>query len=147
MRYTTKTEYGVVCLVFMAKNYTKSRVISVHDLVVSEEMSVAYIEKIFQSLRASGIVISHQGKNGGYSLSRDPSQITLKEIIEALEGSTFEVFCEPDIRKGIVCTHISLCGVGPVWEKTKELLDSHYSQITLESLAKHEENVRATIGG
>ena len=41
----------------------------------------------------------------------------------ALEGQTFDVYCEPRLREYIVCTHFSLCGVKPVWHKTKEVLD------------------------
>jgi len=83
MRFTTKTEYGLVCLVSMAKQ-PLGMVFTVKDLVKSEQYSVPFTEKILQKLRTSRIVSSHQGKQGGYSLSRQPSQIKLKEIIEAL---------------------------------------------------------------
>ena len=134
MRFTTKTEYGLVCLVNMAK-LPMDEVTTVRDLVKSERYSVTFTEKIFQKLRRAHIVVSHQGKQGGYSLARPPSGIKLKEIIEALEGKTFEVFCEPQIREHIVCTHFELCGITPVWKKTKEILDQYYGSITLEMLA------------
>ena len=134
MRFTTKTEYGLVCLVNMARQ-PQDAIKTVRDLVKSEHYSIAFTEKIFQKLRQAHIVTSHQGKQGGYSLARPAPEITLKEIIEALEGKTFEVFCEPEVREHIVCTHFELCGIKPVWKKTKELLDHYYESITLEMLA------------
>src|SRR5690349_16921676 len=130
MRFTTRTEYGLVCLIYMAKHLDNQVTpISIKEMVKAEEYSPAYVEKILQALRAAHIVTSQQGNHGGYVLVRHPSQITLKEIIEALEGSTFEVFCEPDIRKEITCTHFSACGIKPLWGKTKETLDQLYGSL------------------
>ena len=83
--------------------------------------------------------MSHHGSQGGYSLAKPASGITLKQGGGVLEGGTFEVFCEPEVREEIVCTHFCLCGVKPVWRKTKNLLDRFYDSITLEMLAKNEE--------
>ena len=138
MRFTTKTEYGLVCLIYMAKHLAQTLdPITIKELVKAEGFSLAYTEKILQSLRSAKIVISHQGNHGGYSLARHPSGITLKEIIEALEGATFDVFCQPEVRREITCTHFPLCGVKPLWEKTKGLLDQFYGSTTLEMLANN----------
>ncbi len=134
MRFTTKTEYGLICLTYMARN-SSSDLVTVREIVKKERFSATYLEKILQKLKAANIVISHQGKQGGYELARKPSEITLKEIIEALEGHTFDLFCQPDMREEIVCTHFSLCGLKPIWEKTKNLLDDFFGSITLETIA------------
>ena len=110
---------------------------TIRELAKKENYPVPYIEKIIQALRQAKLVTSHHGQQGGYSLAKKPSEISLKEIIEAIEGSTFDVFCEPEVREGIVCTHICLCGAKSVWKKTKELLDHFYGSITLEMLAKN----------
>ncbi|MBI3999005.1 MAG: Rrf2 family transcriptional regulator [Candidatus Omnitrophica bacterium] len=147
MKFTTKTEYGLVCLIYMARD-TSADMITIREIVKKERFSPAYIEKILQKLRSANIVVSHQGKQGGYALARHPSEITLKEIIEALEGGatfdiqTFGIFCEPSMREKIVCTHFSMCGLRPVWQKTKELLDNFYGSITLEMIVKEEHQVK-----
>ena len=141
MRYTTKTEYGVVCMIYMAKHHAADW-ITIKEMAQKENYPVPYIEKILQHLRKAGLVTSHQGNQGGYVLSRKPSEITLKQIIDALEGSTFEVFCAPDSRDEIVCTHFCLCGIKPVWRQTKQILDQFYSSINLEMLTKNEIEVR-----
>ncbi|MBI4431201.1 MAG: Rrf2 family transcriptional regulator [Candidatus Omnitrophica bacterium] len=142
MRFTTKTEYGLVCLVYMARK-PYPQVITVNELVKNEQMSLTYIEKIFQQLRAAEIVSAHHGKEGGYSLARPPAKINLREIVEALEGQTFDVFCAPDLRSEIVCTHFPICKVGPIWKKTKDLLDNFYSSVSLETLAHEGELERS----
>jgi len=144
MRFTTKTEYGLNCLVYMAR-HNSGGVVTIKDLAVQEHFSLPYIEKILQRLRSAKIVVSHQGKKGGYTLARRPSEITLKEIIEALEGVTFDVYCEPEVREHIVCTHFCMCGIRPVWAKTKEILDEFYGSLTLETIAKEEEEAQCSI--
>lgn len=144
MRYTTKTEYGLVCLVYMVQHQGEG-LVSIKEIVEKERLSPTYVEKILQNLHLASIVVSHRGTHGGFSLARHPSQITLKQIIEALEGHTFDVFCEPDVRSHIVCTHFGMCGIRPVWAKTKELLDEFYGSVTLDMLAKGERDAQSLI--
>ena len=144
MKFTTKTEYGLNCLVYMA-HQEPGEVLTIKDISQKERFSISYIEKILQRLRLARIVVSHQGKKGGYALARRPSEITLKEIIEALEGGTFEVYCEPQVREHIVCTHLCMCGIRSVWAKTKNILDEFYGSVTLEMIAKEEEETQALI--
>lgn len=147
MKFTTKTEYGLVCLVYMAKQ-GKDKLVTVHDLVTHENMPEPYLQKIFHTLNEAGILASHPGRNGGYTLSRPATEITLKEIVDALEGQTFEVFCEPEKRKDIVCTHFSLCSISPVWAKTKELLDQFFGTVTLDRIAKEPKEIMSlNVGG
>lgn len=139
MRFTTKTEYGLVCLIYMAKNTEfKFDPITIKELVEAEQFSQTYTEKIMQNLRQAGIVNALHGNHGGYVLARTPQEITLKEIVEALEGGTFDVFCQPKIRDEIICTHFPLCGIKPVWEKTKNVLDELYQSLTLSMVANNE---------
>lgn len=139
MRFTTKTEYGLVCLIYMAKHAElKFDPVTIKQIVQAEQFSLTYTEKIMQMLRNASIVTAQHGNQGGYSLARHPSQITLKEIVEAMEGATFEIFCKPEVREEIICTHFPMCGVKPVWEKTKDTLDRLYGAITLEMIARNE---------
>ena len=144
MRYTTKTEYGLICMVYMAKHQEKEW-ISIKEIATEENYSVSYIEKILQALRQGNLVTSQQGNHGGYALAKRPSEITLRQIIDALEGGTFDAFCEPQVREDIVCNHICMCGAKPIWKKTKEILDHFYDSINLEMLAKPQAEVQNLI--
>ena len=132
-------------MVYMAKNHEKEW-ITIKEIAKEENYSFAYIEKILQALRQANLVVSQQGNHGGYALAKAPSKITLRQIIDALEGSTFDAFCEPQVREDIVCNHICMCGVKPIWKKTKETLDHFYDSITLETLIKPQVEVQNFLG-
>ena len=133
MKYTTKTEYGLNCLVYMVR-HGGLQPITIKEIATAEKYSPTYIEKILQNLRLAGIVASQHGNQGGYVLTRRPEDITLKDVIEALEGGTFDVFCEPETRDQIVCTHYCACGVKPIWQGAKNLLDRYFASITLKMI-------------
>lgn len=135
MRFTTKTEYGLICLLYMAQ-HEGVKPVTAKEIVTGEQYSIAFIEKILQKLRKANIVKAHHGIQGGYTLAKDPTEITFKDIVVALEGGTFEVFCEPENREKIVCTHFSACGVKSIWHQTKEVLDTFFDSITLQSIVK-----------
>ncbi len=135
MKFTTKTEYGLICLVYLAQ-HQGGKPLTAKEIVADESYSIAFIEKILQALRKAALVEAHHGVQGGYTLAKPPSEITFKAIVEALEGSTFEVFCEPENREKIVCTHLSSCGVKTIWQQTKQVLDNFFDSVTLESLMK-----------
>lgn len=143
MRYTTKTEYGVICLAYMAM---PGRTVGSTAKEIAEHggFSVPFTEKILQGLRKTGIVSSQQGNRGGWTLARAPRKISLKEIVEALEGSTFEAFCDPKRRGSIVCKHFSVCKLKPIWYKTRDTLDNLYKKITLDQIARDMMGVKAT---
>ena len=141
MKFTKKTEYGLVCMLYMARHADKP-CLSIKDIAAHENYPVPYIEKILQALRQAKLVTAHHGNKGGYSLAKKPSEITLKEVVDALEGGTFEVFCAPKTREGMVCTHFCLCGVKPVWRKTKQILDDFYDSLTLEMMTQDEITMR-----
>jgi Rrf2 family protein len=128
-------------MIYMAQ-HTEATHMSIRELAAKENYPVTYIEKILQQLRQAKLVTSQHGNQGGYVLARKPAEITLRHIIEALEGGTFDVFCEPQVREDIVCNHICMCGAKPIWKKTKELLDHFYDSITLEMLAKPQAEVQ-----
>ena len=146
MRFTTKTEYGLVCMAYIAKHPESGRV-TIKEIAEKENYPAPYLEKILQALRHAGLVLAHSGNQGGYALARKPSEITLRQIIEALEGATFEVFCAPQTREDIVCTHFCLCGIKPVWRKTKQILDEFYDSITLEMMTKNEMETQKMLAG
>ncbi len=145
MRYTTKTEYGLMCMIYMARHGHTNTLFTIKELAAHENYPLPYIEKIVQALRQAGLVVSRQGNHGGYALAHPAMEISVKQIIEALEGSTFEAFCEPQVREDIICTHICMCGAKPVWKRTKELLDDFYGSITLDLLAKNQIDVQSRL--
>ncbi len=140
MRLTTQSEYGLVCLRTLCRN-DSDKPTSVAGLADQEHMSKDYVEQLFLKLKRAGIVRSVKGACGGYLMAKEPSKITIKEVIEALEGDVYEVFCSPEVREKIVCMYFSRCSLRPVWAKLKELIDDFFSRITLDTLLRDETTV------
>ena len=137
MKLTTKSEYALVCLKYLCE-HANGHPISVSEVSEAESLPKDYVEQIFVRLRKGGIIKSVKGVYGGFTLAKEPAQITLKEVIEALEGDIFEVFCSPKLRERIVCQHFSCCSIRPFWRKLQQLIDDFCSSVTLASLIESE---------
>lgn len=92
MLLTKTTEIAIQCLIVLARKPTGSLIT---PLPVSEAIgsSTSYTSKILRSLAKADLLVSHRGAAGGFSLSRDPAQITLLEIVEACEGTIVGNYC------------------------------------------------------
>lgn len=86
MRLPLKTEYACQVLAQLASRHASGEVRQVEELAAAERLSPNYLVQILTALRQAGLVISRRGKNGGYLLARDPSEISLAEIALAMEG-------------------------------------------------------------
>ena len=111
MNFSTKTEYGLRALACLDKKAETA--ISLAVIAEKEGLSLAYLERLFASLKKAGLVRSTRGKSGGYCLARPAGQINLLEVVEALEGRLLPYDCV----KGGVCKHQLTCRVHPVWAK------------------------------
>jgi len=85
MKISTKTEYGLRALIYLAE-CPEDRPCSVAEIAKEQGLSVTFLEKIIGLLKKAGIVKSLKGVRGGYMLAKDLDEITIKQIIEALEG-------------------------------------------------------------
>lgn len=95
MKISTKGRYGLRALVDMAAN-ANGEPVSLVQTASRQNLSLNYLEQVFATLRKAGIVASVKGAGGGYRLARDASEITVKEILEALEGEFSIVNRTPD---------------------------------------------------
>lgn len=82
---SSKCKYGILAALSLAENYGQG-LLQIKDIAAKNSLSSQYLGQIFNILVKSNIVHSVRGKNGGYELSREPSQITALELIEILEG-------------------------------------------------------------
>jgi len=113
----------------------------VQSLAKRENMSKDYVEQLFLKLKRAGIVKSVKGVRGGYMLAKEAADITLRAVIEALEGQIYETFCCTPVRKKIVCMYFGHCSVQPVWFKLKDMIDDFFEKITLATLMQDEQVV------
>lgn len=126
MKFSTKAEYGLRAIVILARDYPYLR--SIAEISFEENISAKYLEQIFIKLKKSNIVLSQKGKSGGYTLSREPKDITVGEIIEILEGKI-----EPTRCNSIQCKN-SACASKKVWIKLSQEIKRTLDEIKLSDL-------------
>ena len=121
MKLTRGTDYGIRGILYLATQPLE-QVTLLREIAEHQEVPESYLAKIFQDLNKAGLVRSHRGAKGGFSLARPPAQITLREVIEALQGTISLNRCL-DIRE--VCPRQDQCAVSLVLRKAqKELLET-----------------------
>jgi len=103
------------------------------DISDEEEISIRYLEQIIIPLKINKLVKSIRGAGGGYTLGRNPSQINLKEILHALEGSCCLVECVED---ELSCGRMLYCATYEIWKEATMLLKNYFESITLADLVK-----------
>ena len=92
MIFSTKAEYGVRVMAHLAGTDAE-RPVSLGTIAEAEGLPLAYLEHLVQRLRRQGLVESRRGAHGGYTLSRPAAEITMAEIVEALEGNLAPIEC------------------------------------------------------
>ncbi|NLM09862.1 MAG: Rrf2 family transcriptional regulator [Clostridiaceae bacterium] len=90
MRISAKGRYALAALTFMAQQYNNGEYITI--ITISEELGISkiYLEQVFSLLKKAELVFSSKGAQGGYQLSRMPKQITVLDVLSAVEMSLFE---------------------------------------------------------
>jgi Rrf2 family protein len=86
MELSSRVEYALLALMELADNYEKGKVLKIGDVAARHSLPERYLEQILSTLRRVGIVQSLRGAKGGYVLVREPWQITLPEVLIAIEG-------------------------------------------------------------
>jgi len=132
MKLSTRTRYGVRLMVALAIQYGKGPVF-LKDIAKGEDISEKYLSLIIIPLRSVGLVNSIRGAHGGYNLSREPSQITLKEIVDVLEGNCSLVDC---VKNPSSCSRVPICASHDIWAAIGEKISETLSAITLETLVQ-----------
>ncbi len=105
--FSTKAEYGVRVMVELARRAGEDP-IPLAEIAAHDGLPLAYLEHLVARLRKAGLVDSRRGSRGGYLLARSPTEITMAEVVEALEGSIAPIECISEASDGsIVCSRES----------------------------------------
>ncbi len=129
LRLSTKGRYGTRLMLNLAQHYGNGqRTVILRDVSTEEEISIRYLEQIIIPLKINRLVKSVRGAGGGYTLARSPEEITLAEILHALEGTCCLVECMEDES---FCHRIETCPTYEIWKGASELLKGYFTGITL----------------
>src|SRR3954469_18211711 len=86
MRLTAKAEYGCIAIIALALQRSESGLVRVREIAEAYRIPERYLVQILLQLKAAGLVHSARGSSGGYRLARDPRQISLGDVLYAIEG-------------------------------------------------------------
>lgn len=112
MIFSSKAEYGVRLMVELGRQ-TPEQPTSLKAIADAEGLPLAYLEQVVARLRRADLVMSARGAHGGYWLARDPAEITMYDVVGALEGPIAPMECfVHDQMERIVCSHMPQEGAG-----------------------------------
>jgi Rrf2 family protein len=122
MKLSKRSTYGLRALIDLAIN-GDSRPVRLRELAHSNNIPIKFLEQIFLTLRHAGIVHSHLGANGGYSLGRPATDISIGEIIRALDGTIAPVSCVSQISYDPCnCPDEKTCRLRPFMGKVRDAI-------------------------
>jgi FeS assembly SUF system regulator len=96
IRLAKLTDYGIVLMTIIARG-NSARVHTARDLAEQSHLPLPTVSKLLKQLLQSGLLVSHRGIKGGYSLSKEPAEISVAEIISAIEGPIALTECSTDV--------------------------------------------------
>ena len=126
MRLSPAAEFAVRGAVVLAEDYGRG-LLTIDEICAKRGLQKEYLTKIFRQLANAHIVVPMRGKNGGYTLARDPSRITLLDVVQAVEGPLAVNLCQQDPPR---CNQTS-CVLHGVWADIQQTMVSRLSSVTL----------------
>lgn len=132
MRFSTKTTYGLRAMINLAGEDPKKSV-SLSKIAKEEGISLKYLEKIFSHLKKANLVQAEIGVSGGYQLAKRSSQITIFDIVEALEGEIAPFHCLSADGE-IKCSAKCRCKATIVLVKVQQAINKTLKDIKLSDL-------------
>ena len=137
MKLNTKSRYAVMALADMAV-FSTSKAVSLRDISLRQGISLLYLEQIFLKLKKNNIVKSIRGINGGYILSKSPKDITISEVLLALDQKVKTIGCKKDSKKS--CNgKSSKCITHNLWDELDLHINSFFESKKLSDLLKNKE--------
>jgi Rrf2 family transcriptional regulator, iron-sulfur cluster assembly transcription factor len=132
IRLTKAGEYGLRAVRYLVENVDQER-ISIGDISINKKIPEPFLRKLFKPLVQQGIIVSTRGVSGGVRLSRNPKDITVLEVVEALEGPLALNECLLDDS---ACEFLSECGMHDVWEEAQAAMAKVLRARNLSDLTK-----------
>lgn len=131
MKMSSKARYGLYVAVELAKAYSQVEVVTVSTLAQSTGVTEKYLEQIIALMKKANIVQSMRGASGGYKLTDEPNNITIGQVLRAVEDNLEIVDC---LHKG--CTNKCNCVSHNLWTKLYDNINGYLDTISLLQLAE-----------
>ncbi len=135
MKITALEEYGFRCMLLLARRGHEAS-LSLPDFAEMEGLSLPYAGKLLMILKEAGLVKAVRGRNGGYLLTKEPENIWLKEIFDALGDPVFSPeYCDRFTGENDACVHNDDCTVRHIWKSFDGFIGNMLSRVSLADVA------------
>ncbi len=145
MKLTTKGRYGLRAVIDLAVNY-ENEAVALSQIAERQGISVNYLEQLIAKLKKSGIVDSVRGAQGGYVLAMPPEEISVGDILRALEGDLNPVDCYELNSNEPPCSNADTCVTKYVWKRISDSINAVVNEIKLSDLVAESRMVQAEAG-
>jgi len=134
-----KSRYAVRALTELARREETSpgKPVRLGDIADSRDMPLQFLEQVFSALRRGGVVRSRRGAAGGYALARPAAEISVLEVVAALDGVPSPAECTQGL-----CERIDGCGASSVWIEAQQALEKVLGGTTIGDLLAREDALR-----
>ena len=139
MKLSTKGRYGLRALIDLAL-YSEEEAVSLQSIAGRQNISVSYLEQLVRKLKKEGLVTSVRGAQGGYKLAKPAQEISVGEVLRALEGSINAVSCGEG--ENVHCQGEDLCVTRYVWQRINASIQETVDSIMLDQLVEESRRVR-----
>ena len=135
MKLSSQEEYGLRCLLQIARKGQQGASVTIAEIAQVENLTSHYVAKLLRVLRKAEFVTSVRGQTGGYTLSREPNEIIVGDVLEALGGKIYEAsFCDRFTGLQDLCTHSINCTIRSLFHLLQTTIDGVVKKITLQDL-------------
>ncbi len=135
LRLSTKGQYGVRAMFELAKNFGKGP-LTISEIARRQGVSTSYLEQLLNRLRKSDLIASRKGPGGGYTITKNPQDISVGMILNSLEGPVAITRCLDPKSKG--CKRIDGCVTRLLWKSLGEKIEGFLETINLNDLLQEE---------
>ena len=132
MKLSTKGRYGLRAIIDLAR-YSENEPVSISSISARQDISERYLEQLVALLKKAGLVKSIRGASGGYVLAKDMSEISVGDVLRALEGDLEPVKCTALEGEG-GCSSSGECVTKYVWQKINESINQTVDNMKLSEL-------------
>lgn len=135
MKLSTKGRYGLRAFIDIAV-HSETEPVSLANVAMRQNISISYLEQLMTKLKKAELIESVRGANGGYILARNAKNISVGEVLRALEGELMPVECAA-LEEGLEhCAVESGCATKIVWKKINDSLNETVNNIFIDELVK-----------
>jgi Rrf2 family cysteine metabolism transcriptional repressor len=140
MKFGVGVDYSLKALIMLAERFPTAQPTRVEEIAETQGIPENYLRRLLIELKRGGLVASQKGPSGGYMLARNPSRITMADVVDIIEGGYCPVECLEDAGAS-VCPRGEPCAMRDVWREVRDSVNAILRAATLQSLAEKRKSV------